>query len=124
MKVVCRHDFLSYPEGTIYSKGKEWYFDHLLIKGKTLQDSPEDIGDFYSMNLSWAAGNDSGECFDMLEKSLKTGSSFECDESWCRDGCFDVDDLFLVYEEADLLVLNEYVKLALLPQKPDAPQSP
>lgn len=113
MKVLSREEFLKMPEGTIFCKGKGWYFDNLCIKAQTLQNSVEDIGDFVYLDMNWSNGKDSNEAVDIMEDSLKEGKSFICNDAFGRDGCFDKEDLFLVYEKEDLEKLKWFVQDAL-----------
>lgn len=111
MKVICRHDFMKLPEGTIYAKGKEWYFDGTFIKGETLKGYDGEDIDWYYTDPNTAISYDSGEMFDILEKSLKTGTSFEGGMNVLqRDGMFDVDDLFMVWEEQDNINFKKALK--------------
>lgn len=115
MKVLNRKDFLAMPEGTFYCKGKPWYFDGFYIKGRSLYNpnNLDDWGDWIYLNPCWAEGKDSGECFDTLERSLQTGESFNCDKASGRDGCFDLEEIFLVFEKKDLLFLQTLIKQGL-----------
>lgn len=113
MKVVDRETFLKCPEGTIYCKGGEWYFDQLHVKGETWNnDTGIGLGDWVYLNPSWPAGKNSEECFNILENSLKTRESFKGDQDWGRDGSFDPDDLFLIYELDDLQKLEKLIREA------------
>jgi hypothetical protein len=115
MRIYTRREFLKLPEGTVYASGKEWYFEGPKIKGKTIwfDDIENDIHDFYEQDFNWVEGKDSGECFDRLADMLATGSSYPMQNSICRDGMFDPDDLFLVYEKADLEILKAYIEEAI-----------
>lgn len=113
MKIYTRHEFLNLPEGTIFAKGKEWYFDQLQVKGKTLPVEEDFCGDFYSMEFEWIACTDSGNSFDRLDDMLKNGASYPMNNSEGRDGMFDLDELFLVFEKPDLLILKTYIEEAI-----------
>jgi len=107
MKVYNRKEFLTLPAGTIYCKGKEWYFNEFCIKAQSWEN------DWVYLGMCWPDGKDSGECFDRLEDSLLNGTSYPCNSSYGRDGSFDDKDLFLVFEKDDLLQLKEKVEEAL-----------
>ena len=114
MRIYTRHEFLDLPEGTIFAKGKEWYFDQLQVKGKTLPaDDGGYCGDFYTMEFAWVDGEDSMECINRLYEMLEQKKSYPMQNSECRDGMFDLDDLFLVFEKADLLILKQYIEKAI-----------
>lgn len=91
------------PAGTMYSKGKEWHFGALCVKGDTLPN----MNDWYELSLDWIEGSNSGECFERLDAMLKTGASFPVQDSECRDGMFDDKDIFLVWEKPDLANLAQ-----------------
>lgn len=116
MKVVNRAKFLEYPEGTLYSKGGKWWFNDILVKGESWlpEEGSIGIGDWIYLNMCWANAKDSGEAFDILEKRLEDGQSFESENGSGRDGYFDADDLFLIFEQADLEKLKGYVEEALI----------
>jgi hypothetical protein len=54
------------------------------------------------MSLDWIDGRNSEECFGRLDAMLKTGASFPMQNSTCRDGMFDDENIFLVWEKPDL----------------------
>ena len=108
MRVVNRTDFLKLPAGTIYCKGKPWYFDGLCIKDDTLMPD-----DWVYLNPAWPSAHDSGEASYLMEKSLADGASFAGDDSYGRDGCFDKDAVFLIFEKEDLLALRSHIDAAL-----------
>lgn len=107
MRVVDRKTFLTLPAGTIYCKGVQWAFDGLCIKDDSLGN------DWIYLDMAWASAHDSGEAVDILEKSLETGSSFACEDAFGRDGCFDDDAVFLIFETGDLLSLRSRIDDAI-----------
>lgn len=98
------------PAGILFASGRRWYFTGMQVKGETIST------DFQSRQLDWVAANDSGEAFDRLEEMLSSGVSYPINEAFGRDGRFDDDDIFLVYEEADLIELRRCVDVALFVQ--------
>ena len=89
------------PAGTVYCKYKPCYFGQLCVKGDSIP------GDFYTGELTadvgLLAGNNSGEWLDLLDKYERTGESFDLDlEGEGRDGMYDEDQLFAVYERKDI----------------------
>lgn len=109
MKIVDRETFLSLPSGTLFSKCEPWIFDHLTIKGPTCGN------DFMEQQIVDAVNaNDTGEHIDLLEDSLETRSSIPLDfHSMGRDGCFDRDQLFAVWERQDVRDLIDRLSEAL-----------
>ncbi len=107
MRVYNRKDFMGLPEGVLYSSGKMWYFDNLYVKGETLQ-----YNDFTCRCLNWISAFDDSDQFDKLEKSLSDGASIQMQDAYGRDGCFDDEDIFLVFEKEDLEELERVIAVA------------
>lgn len=108
MRVVDRATFLALPPGTIYCKGVRWAFEGLNVKQETAGSN-----DWYALDPAWVDGHDSGECIDRLEEMLAKGASYPMQDSACRDGLFDADAVFLIFERADLLTLRAWIDAAL-----------
>lgn len=107
MRICKRKEFLQLPAGTIYCKGGEYFFDNLYIKADTWEN------DWVCLDFCWPEGKDSEECFEKLADSIETGSSFDMNESFGRDGCFDETELFLVFEINDLIKVKTYIEDAI-----------
>jgi hypothetical protein len=105
MKIVDRKTFLAMPAGTVYSKYKPSVFDAIEIKGESYPD------DFWSTQISDSVkARDTGEMFAQLEKA-EAGESVELDFNTCyRDGLFDANQLFAVWDRADVEALIERLK--------------
>ena len=104
MKIVNRSDFLSLPVGTLFSKYKPCVFGPLEIKGDNIGRN-----DFSAQQIADAVyASDSGEFADILFDAEENGSNFKMDLN-CegRDGLFDDDQLFAVWERDDVLSLIE-----------------
>jgi hypothetical protein len=107
MRCVDRQAFLSLPAGTVYAKGVRWAFDGLRIKGETTGD------DWWCLDPAWVSGSNSEEAIVLLDAMLDAGASFPMEDAEGRDGYFDQDEVFLVFERDDLSVL-----ISLLQQAP------
>lgn len=121
MKIVDRKTFLAMPAGTLFSKYEPCVFGALEIKGDTL----ENCGDFGVQQIA-----DAIECYDsgdfglkctMMENGISVGLDLDCQG---RDGLFDENQLFAVWEPKDVEALIERLSDALctatsLPRKPD-----
>lgn len=101
MRIYNRQDFMTLPEGVIFAKGKPWYFGSLSIKGGTIIADGKAI-DFSYCCLVDIDSHDSGEWGQRMEDMLTNGASYPINDSYGRDGCFDEEDIFLVYEPADI----------------------
>ena len=109
MRVVDRKTFLALPPWTAYCKGTQWEFNGICFKGETIGN------DWYEHNPAWVEAEDSGQAFERLDDMLKNGASFPMDNSECRDGLYDDDAVFLIFERADLEVLRDCIEQAIAP---------
>jgi hypothetical protein len=107
MKVVDRKTFLGLPAGTFYCKGVQWAFQTICIK-----DDNSGENDWYEFNPAWI-NEDSTTCFDSLAEMLERGTSRPMQDTICRDGCFDEEAIFLIFERDDLLKLREKIDVAM-----------
>lgn len=105
MKIVNLEQFRKYPSGTLYSKYEPCVFNGLMIKCDTL------LHDFvYQDLIGNVKAHDSGEYANKLESALETGESLELDFDFAgRDGLFEDDQLFAVYEENDVKQLIDRI---------------
>lgn len=101
MKIVNRAQFLALPPNTLFSKYTPCVFQHLEINGETWGN------DFLTQQIVDAiAYADSGDFSDKLHLSQECGDSLRMDfDCQGRDGCFDDDQLFAVWEREDVLAL-------------------
>jgi hypothetical protein len=102
MRIVDRKTFLAMPAGTVFSKYKPCIFGDLCIKEDTLATD-----DFLVQQLV-----DPIECTGSSDLSFKLegarllGESLSMDfDCLGRDGCFDEEQLFAVWERADVEAL-------------------
>lgn len=102
MRVYTRQEFLKLPEGTVYCKGQPWAFGGINIKGETIAASDGRLIDWYYLDPEWIDAHDSGEAGARLDEMLSTGASYPMQDAIGRDGCFDENEVFLVYEDADI----------------------
>ena len=107
MKIFSRSEFMKLPEGTIFSSGERFAFSYLHIKGETwgvdfLQSSLIDIESFSCQ-----------ENFDRLDEMDQKGVSYPIRTSYEREGLFDENMVYLVYEKEDLKYMIEQMEKAL-----------
>jgi hypothetical protein len=104
MKIINRKQFLKAPVGTIYSKFKPCIIDGLYIKNESLNN------DWYYQDLIDSIEcNYSGEYTDKLFKA-KDDSKYELRQDYDvsqRDGLFDEEQLFLIYDKDDVVKLTK-----------------
>ncbi len=98
MKIVNRAEFLKLPENTLFSKYRVCCFGELEIKGKSYPN------DFMSQEINSAIRCDnSDEFLRQLEQARAEGVSLSMDfDVEGRDGLFENDQLFAVWEDEDV----------------------
>jgi hypothetical protein len=113
MRVVNREKFLDLPDGTIYAKGVQWAFESLCIKGESLRNHDGKPFDWAVTNPCWVEARGSDEAFQKLEEMHALGVSYPCEKDYGRDGCFDEDAVFMVFEKDDLIWLKSMIDRAI-----------
>lgn len=104
MKIVSRKEFLALPAGTVYSKYVHCAFDTLCIKGETLFTNADDW--FYQDIAGAVDSHDMREFSERLIEASKTGESIAMNfDIQSRDGCFESEQMFAVWEEDDVMRL-------------------
>lgn len=102
MKIYTRSEFLKLPKGTFFVKSKEPEdFNGFCIKYESICDQNGIFIDFFYLNLVDIDYHSSEERFVRIDL---------INQSSMRDGCFDDDDLFLVFEKKDLKIIHEYIQ--------------
>lgn len=101
MKIISRAEFLGMPPMTVYQKYEPCFFGPIEIKMGTcgtndwfiLEGTDQPTFDDAIDSGRW------GECCQRMEggESIPVIMGVEC-----RDGCFDNDQLFAIWERADL----------------------
>jgi hypothetical protein len=102
LKLYNRQDFLKLPSGTIFSSGEAWVITGFNVKGETIDDGHGNNIDFYYQDLLQIDSFNSQELFERLEEMLKDGKSYPINQHEGRDGLFDDEIRYLVYEKGDL----------------------
>ena len=103
MKIVKKEDFLKLPIGTLYSEYEPDMIHGLFIKQESVEGSRGHFIDYFFIDLVACVpsqGADSRIVF--LTEKLSTGESFDVIYEGKRDGVFDDDQLYLIYEEKDV----------------------
>lgn len=106
MKIINKEQFLKLPEGILFNEFKPLYFNYLNVKGETWDK------DYIEMDLIGNIEADSStEWADKVEDALESGQSLKLDfDSWGRNGMFDKDQLYAVYEQEDIDALIQFLK--------------
>lgn len=112
MRVVDRETFLNHPEGTIYAKGKPLYWEALSVKFETLHHDGVPRDWFY-LDPCWVRSKVGEDASCEMMRAFDDGLSRPMEDAVSRDGCFDEDEVFLVFERDDLQVLQGFITKAL-----------
>jgi hypothetical protein len=103
MKIVNKTEFYALPKGTLYSDYEPCFFNDLKVKQSTIYDGEKPIDFVYESLIGNIDADSSGHFVDMLDDAEKNKTSlpmdFECGE---RDGLFEEEQLFAIYEKNDL----------------------
>lgn len=108
MKIVSRKEFLTLPEGTLFSKCKPVVFYGFSVRG----NSENYENDFLYRDLITYEASDSNEFAQRFDEMLEDHASYPIEDAYGRDGCFNDEDLFLIYEADDLDELAAVIKKA------------
>lgn len=109
MRIVRRAEFMRLPAGTAFQKGKRWYWGGLCFKTDDVYSN-----DWRYVTVDDVDADDSGEAFERLEEMLSAGTSYPMADASTRDGCFDDEDLFLIYDAEDLTKIEEMFASAIV----------
>lgn len=111
MRVIRLAEFMAMPGGTLYAKGKPWFFGPIQIKHENTLPN-----DWYALDPCWIMEpEDTGDCFGQLDKMLETGESFPMQDAVTRDASYQENEqaVFLVFEKADLAILRDKLNFAI-----------
>jgi hypothetical protein len=98
MKIVDRATFLKMPKNTLFSKYEPCCFEPFCIK----MDSIQNIDFFYQQMHDSLSADD----FIIACHSMEAGDSIPVDmDIESRDGLFDKDQLFAIWEKQDIELL-------------------
>lgn len=112
MKILNRKDFLALPKGVLYSNYNEYTREvyELHIKDET-SVSPEGVDDWVFLDLGGSPTDynyypSSEQRGKEHRDSLKNGTSFDFEyDGYERDGNYNEEEFFAVYEKEDLTKL-------------------
>ncbi len=110
MKIVSLKEFLLLPTGVVYMKYEPCVFEDLCVKDDSLNK------DFFYSNITYdldCTGCDdfADKLFDAQENKTSVKTDFDCVG---RDGCFDDEQLFAVYEKEDVERLIDKLNKSLI----------
>lgn len=108
MRVINKQQFYELPSGSVYSMYEPINLYGLKIKGNTIRHQDNNIPfDYTYIDLIGNVKYDnSGEFFDLMNGLVIGETSFPLDfECHQRDGMFEPEEMFCIYEKADLIGL-------------------
>lgn len=117
MKILNRKEFSKLPSNTLYQKYKPRCTEDIGIFMEFWDLGEGLSGDFIYQDIDGrgaikSAGSE--DAWNILDNALKNKTSFDLDFNCnSRDGCFDEDQLFLVWEKKDVSQLIERLKECL-----------
>ena len=114
MKIINKQEFYKLPSGTLYSDYDPCVFHGLKIKGDTIahDDTPRDF--CYEDLIGNVKSGSSDELFDILDDAENHKTNFPLDfDSEERDGMYDEDSLYAIYDNDDVLGLIKRLKLLI-----------
>jgi hypothetical protein len=106
MKIVNREAFLAMPPGTLFAKFDPHAFGEVQIKADTCGN------DFVCNSLipGFEGCIESGDYFSVLDRMMDGEGSPPLEyDSYGRDGQFDRDQLFAVFEPRDVKALMDHL---------------
>lgn len=103
MRIVNREEFLDLPAGTVFCKYAPIYFGDMEIKG-TRSNYTNTVRDDYTTQLVMQTELIGDEFNDFMLKGESVGKTFKLHDGDCygRDGGFDTEQLFAVFEKEDV----------------------
>ena len=109
MKIINKTEFYELPNNTLYSEYEPCAFWGLKIKQKTLfldSQNKEPFDFIYEDLIGNVLSKNSNEFVDILEFAEENKTSFKLDfDCTERDGLFEKEQLFAIYEKEDLTEL-------------------
>lgn len=111
MRIVTRKELMELPSGTVFSYYEPCVFHDLYIKDSAPDEwSP----DFVVSGLIGAIARTSSDDFIENCERMERGESMSVDFEFSgREGLFDHEQLFSVYEKSDVEILIERLKQTL-----------
>lgn len=103
MKIVNFKTFIAMPAGVIFSYYQPCIFEGLWRKEETINHNDGDPpGDYFQTSLL--------PTFDSMSQDVELSDLME------RDGAFDYDRLYAVYEADDVARLKKFLESAVAPE--------
>ncbi|GLY59656.1 hypothetical protein Pcaca05_05140 [Pectobacterium carotovorum subsp. carotovorum] len=115
MKIVNRDEFLLLPANTVYSLAgwtagaPDTSVNGFFIKGDTVSGV-----DYYEQTIPDFDWNDTNDHFDKIKAAVDDGENLKLDvRTETRNGMFDKDQLYFVWDREDINTLIDRLKECL-----------
>lgn len=108
MKIIDRKEFLRLPSGILFSEYEPCAFYGLRIKHDSV-GSNDYIEESLIGNIYCDSSNDFVDKLDFAKKN-KTSLKLDFLENGSRNGCYENNQLYAVYEKQDLVDLIDTLK--------------
>lgn len=111
MRIVNRLEFMELPPGTLYKKFTTPYaFEDVMVKFDSLPYRENGDGDFVCMELGSIENDGTEQYLNRLDEMMGTEAYYPLDLDCAgRDGCFEDDAMFLIYERDDIIKLRDFI---------------
>lgn len=117
MRIVDRKTFLAMPRGTIYHQMQGWTTDSgdMEIKHDTLDSGDYQFASMTGVQIVDSARSDEwNDRMEQMENGASHPAAFDCID---HDGCYEDDQMYLIYERADVEALISKLQDSLDPEK-------
>jgi len=112
MKIITQKQLLEMPSNTLFQKYAPCYTENLGIFIERCGERDFFYEDIDGLHPSESTG--SSDMSNILDRCQASGESYDVDlECSSRDGCFEDDQLYIVWEKKDLLKLIERLNKCL-----------
>jgi len=112
MKIITRKQLMESPAGTLFS-----YYEPCIFRGLYIKDSEPNDGstDFVVSSLIGAVSHDNSDEYVEILERMESGESLPVDfEFTGREGLFDDEQLFSIYEKQDVEILIKRLQNTLV----------
>lgn len=116
MRIVKFQEFLRLPAGTIFTPYRYLNItESLQYKDDSIKNSDGKLIDFFYNDLGIIDCHDTGDLIERSDAMLEFGESFPINYNLTREGLYDDNNEYLIYELSDLkylqLKIDEAIKV-------------
>lgn len=108
MRIISRQEFLKLPPGVLFQKGNQWCWEIPLLKGDTIYSEGKAI-DFHTHSIFDTSPDEHTNVIHAWEDMLINKKEYPVESVGERDGCFNADDKFMIYDEKDREIIRKLI---------------